>query len=468
MARPQHGVRLAIAIVVVAASVALACSSGAFACEDDDACAGAGDGGVCEPSGFCSLPDDACESGRRYGEYAGDGLAGQCVEPGGTSTGEQGTSTTVLSQGGTFSGTTSGDTSTTAIDPTTSTDAEVSSSTTDAAVCPPSWWDCEWSHRVPISLGPTTIPPASAVPVMIRLTAERWDPSSALPDASDLRFVDPAGNVLAHEIEQTGDPTFVWLSWPTFDDLSAPVYLYWGNPAAGDGQAADAVWDASHLGVWHMTNTLDSTGALDLVDFGTQETAGVVAGARAFDGDKAHLRTARETSLGELLAHDATIEALIHPLSFGQQGRGRIIDCGIDDQPDAGWTLRVRDVDPLSSGLQLERANVGTETGWVAGDVIVLGTWIHVAMVWSDGSAQLYINGEGVETATWPGNGQPVDLESAALAIGRVSGASSGAFEGWIDEVRVSDTARDPAWIAWQHRSAIDTALVYGDVETWR
>ncbi len=36
--------------------------------------------GVCEPEGFCSLPDPSCGGGRRFDETAGDGLAGQCLE----------------------------------------------------------------------------------------------------------------------------------------------------------------------------------------------------------------------------------------------------------------------------------------------------------------------------------------------------------------------------------------------------
>lgn len=50
---------------------------GAFACEDDLACNSAA-GGVCEPSGACSYPDDACPSHRRYGAYAG-ALSHTCV-----------------------------------------------------------------------------------------------------------------------------------------------------------------------------------------------------------------------------------------------------------------------------------------------------------------------------------------------------------------------------------------------------
>lgn len=52
----------------------------AFVCEGDQQCVDGGKLGACEPSGFCSFPDPKCPGGKRYGEYAGDELAGACVE----------------------------------------------------------------------------------------------------------------------------------------------------------------------------------------------------------------------------------------------------------------------------------------------------------------------------------------------------------------------------------------------------
>jgi len=77
--------------LVVFALVAGCSAAGAFACEDDDDCAGA-DGGACEPTGFCSFPDEECGSGRRYGQWAGDGLAMACV-PDDVASGSTGTAT---------------------------------------------------------------------------------------------------------------------------------------------------------------------------------------------------------------------------------------------------------------------------------------------------------------------------------------------------------------------------------------
>jgi uncharacterized delta-60 repeat protein len=54
-----------------------------FHCESADQCAPLGDTARCERTGWCSEADDACPSRRRYHEYAGDGLADACTEPGG-------------------------------------------------------------------------------------------------------------------------------------------------------------------------------------------------------------------------------------------------------------------------------------------------------------------------------------------------------------------------------------------------
>ena len=61
------------------------CQSGAFVCQTDHQC---GAEGHCELAGYCSFPDGSCDSGRRFGQLAGGGFAGLCVDvEDGTSTG---------------------------------------------------------------------------------------------------------------------------------------------------------------------------------------------------------------------------------------------------------------------------------------------------------------------------------------------------------------------------------------------
>lgn len=72
------GGRFWLAVVASGAcGVWLGCgASGAFACETNSQC---GDGGLCQPTGYCSFADDECESGQAYGGAAPSGVAGQCV-----------------------------------------------------------------------------------------------------------------------------------------------------------------------------------------------------------------------------------------------------------------------------------------------------------------------------------------------------------------------------------------------------
>ena len=66
-------------VAVAAAALALSgCTNPIFGCTEQPQC---GDEGTCQPTGFCSFPDDDCESGQRYGELAAAGFAGNCVPP---------------------------------------------------------------------------------------------------------------------------------------------------------------------------------------------------------------------------------------------------------------------------------------------------------------------------------------------------------------------------------------------------
>lgn len=120
-----------------AGSLALGCSSDRFQCSEDTSCVVEGIAGFCESNGYCSFPDEECDSGRRYGQMAPAEFAGVCVGVGpGESTGSSGIALTSLSGGSTSSGSTSGESSSTASDESTTTTtisttsgAETSSST---------------------------------------------------------------------------------------------------------------------------------------------------------------------------------------------------------------------------------------------------------------------------------------------------------------------------------------------------
>lgn len=67
------------ALPTLALTLTLACNS-TFECVDDTYCRLDGEQGRCEATGWCSFPSAPCPSGRRYAEFAADGIAGTCVE----------------------------------------------------------------------------------------------------------------------------------------------------------------------------------------------------------------------------------------------------------------------------------------------------------------------------------------------------------------------------------------------------
>lgn len=73
----------AVCLAVAAAATAGCLRATEFRCTHDSDC---GAGGVCEPIGFCSVPNTDCPgTGRSYGDSAGQGLSSTCVpvgEPG--------------------------------------------------------------------------------------------------------------------------------------------------------------------------------------------------------------------------------------------------------------------------------------------------------------------------------------------------------------------------------------------------
>jgi alpha-tubulin suppressor-like RCC1 family protein len=69
----------ALALVMMTAIGGCTPIEHAFRCADSAACVREGVTGTCEGNHWCSFPDAGCASGRRYGEFAGDGLALACV-----------------------------------------------------------------------------------------------------------------------------------------------------------------------------------------------------------------------------------------------------------------------------------------------------------------------------------------------------------------------------------------------------
>lgn len=445
-----------------------ACSPASiFACSDDAQC----NDGVCQLDvGYCSFPDPTCDSGQRYGDYAGDGLAKECVGDDGESELGTTTATTVIT---TLTTTSSPDTS-----PADSgtTDEPPSDSSGELLPCPSDWWDCDWGWRMALDVR-WSGEQLRDFPVRVSLISERSIPSLFDQGGADLRFVmEQTGEPVAHELELLSGDRGELEAWVQIPELTpgTRVWIYWGNPGAEDSQDPATVWSAGYAAVWHLGSELvDSTGLHHLEDLGTSEAWGWIGRARQFDGASGWLQPASEEGFVDLFSGGGTISAWIRPDGWGEGGAGRIIDNSINPETSQGWAMMVSS-EGMSNWAPLRFSMDYQGDGYASWesepDALELGRWTHVALThWAQSSPEVpevYIDGRWeLAQPQSSANGEPALTSRFPASIGGLGADQLRVFDGVIDELRLSMVPRSADWLAAEYESDLDRMLDYGSPE---
>ena len=200
------------------ASFAPACALPGFSCERPEECVSDGIQGVCQPSGFCSFPDEDCESAQRYGDHAGE-FSDECVGPDVTSGSESESSSS-------------------------------SSSTVGESTGPdPS----AWTYARVVSITTTSATTLSDHQVVVDLAAADFDYARALEDGADVRFVtslEPDADPLSHYAERWNEAGESRL-WVRVPELAAAetldVYMLYGNPDATSASSLDDTFPSAFV-----------------------------------------------------------------------------------------------------------------------------------------------------------------------------------------------------------------------------
>jgi biopolymer transport protein ExbB len=296
------------------------------------------------------------------------------------------------------------------------------------------WWNDDWSGRQKITLDAT---PAGAdlkqelvnVPVLVRLSTGKFDFLAAREDGADIRLVAGDDKLPLPFHVESYDPlnemALVWVQVPKLaPGAKTDIWLYYGNQAAPSASDPKATWDANHTLVLHFADRdgqfRDATAYNHAL---TQE--GVVASPSGLIGNGALFNGASRVTVAAVPAlriappGGFTFSAWVKPgegnteaALFRQQEGDNALVVGVDAQ-----------------GLY---ARFGTaETARVP---FPPGAWQHVAVTWSD-RLVVYLN--GVESAAAPA---AVAELGGDLVVGE-------RFSGEMDEVRLSNVARSPAWL---------------------
>jgi biopolymer transport protein ExbB len=325
------------------------------------------------------------------------------------------------------------------------------------------WWNDEWAFRKPITLDQAALglpalsdPP----PVLVRLHPGNFTFfSDVLPEGADIRFV--AGDdktPLKHHIEKF-DPlngmALIWVEAPKaaaasgVTPVAGQIWMYYGNPQAGQGSDSGGTYDRNYALVWHF----DEQGAPRDATAHANQTAGfsalpdraaiIGAGAR-FDGTG----SIQVTPSGSLA---------ISPDQGWSFSAWLRIDAPQHDvyilQAQDGEHALILGVDGAALYVNFDGAAVASATP------LTTGTWHHVALAAGTGQLKLYLDGAETGSAA-----AVLPVSQPAVTVGAAADGGH-ALVGELDEVTISNVARSAVWISAQMRAqGIEGApLGYGE-----
>lgn len=293
--------------------------------------------------------------------------------------------------------------------------------------------------------------PLSDFPVLVRLSADK-DLMTARSDGGDIFFSSDGGpahgaSALSFEIEAfiraTGD-LVAWVRLPNVSDSEVTVfYLRYGDGIdySADGGQGD-VWDGEFESVHHFSAGLgESTGhAIMASNQGsTPDAAGQIAGARAF-GANGFV----SMSPGVLPDSDTyTVSAWVKTTLAGGDAMKNIMDTSATGAPYVGMPLGVQQ----NTGAMMAYIDGGFRTS--TRDFVTNSAWHLIAARYKIASAggtyETSVDGRPF-AVVYTGNTEDVrTLPTCPFEVGRWAGGTYH-FDGSIDELRISSTARSDAW----------------------
>ena len=340
----------------------------------------------------------------------------------------------------------------------------------DYAIIKVSNWLTGWTYRKQITIDEAKVDAdLTNFPVRVSLSPANFDYSKALSTGYDIRFTSSDGSTtidFEREYWNLGvsSTTEFWVEVPSVASSTASTtfYMYYGNATASDISSSTAVWDANFKGVWHLKETGSNPQIIDSLNVNNSNantsdptTLGKIDGAMDFElSNSDYLRFPTSDSL--ITFTYITWEFWIKPETVGVNQLFLEKYCGVSDV----WYQFVL---WSSDNIRFLFKSYGGTDGLVTDTTtLTTGTWYYVVATADGTNLKIYINAGTPTSASQ--NGSATDSSGSVYFSSR--GGTVLPFDGIIDEVRVSNSARSVAWIKASYNSGNDTLLTYGSEET--
>jgi hypothetical protein len=352
-----------------------------------------------------------------------------------------------------------------------------------SAACTGQSFPCDWQFKRKLTFNNATVAENLVdFPVLVVLNSSRIDYSQTQNAGQDLRFTDSDGaTLLAHEIEQWDEAgtSYVWVKVPQIDASSTTdhIWMFYGNASAVDGQNPTGVWSNGFEAVYHLHNAFnDSTGLhASGTNSGSTSSTGRAANGRTFNGSSHFINTNWTSNYGA--SQNFTWEGWFKVGASGIGGSDDIL--GIEDRATGAPSglpeirLAVREIasgspNPIDQYDTYIRPDSGTLYTGAPSISPTGGQWHHAVLLRNGSTGRLYLDGSEVHSGAVGTNAltfRTTLLIGAQWDTAVGGSAKRNYFQGDLDEVRTSTTARTAGWVKATYLTLTDAYITYGAQE---
>lgn len=344
------------------------------------------------------------------------------------------------------------------------------------------WYNNSWDYRKKITFDNSAqASNLTNFPVQVALTSSNFDFSKAQSNGEDIRFTDSNGTTLLdYEIEkwdEAGEQAWVWVNVPQVNASSNTdnIYMYYGNPAASDGEDPAGTWNANYALVYH----LEQTGACPpttLTDSTSHNNDGACEGTPTFTNSGKIDGARNWNDLEWIYAADSpdftqnqlTVSMWANQDSLSSQ---KAFASKWFYSTQGSWAIQTANAD--NTQLQVFIADAlndpGDNSALTASGAWSTG-WHNVTFTYdsagsgNSGKLKIYVDGVA-QSLTFNGTiSSSMQNSDANLRIGDF-GNLHRYWNGSLDEVRIATAVQTPDWIAASYLSGNNTFNAFGAEE---
>jgi hypothetical protein len=320
------------------------------------------------------------------------------------------------------------------------------------------WWEDSWPYRKLITIDHSLIDSNQVnFPFLIHISSDEELKDNAQDDGDDITFILHSDNItkLNHEIEYfNGDSgeLFAWINIPILgSSIDTKVWMYYGNSESDNQENIEDTWDSNYILVQHLneeTGTLfDSTSNNNdgTNDNATFNSSAKIDGAYDFDGISNNI----DLGTFDIEGDGLTISIWFNADSFSENtictsGLRLISKATGPESNNHFWMIA-----PADNG-DMYRYRLKTDNTEVSNLIVSTGglnpsTWYNVVATYDESYMRVYQN--GVELGNKVQTGALSTNSSVPVWIASNPPNDYRAFDGVIDEVQISNIARDESWI---------------------